>query len=262
MSTGEQQGAEGAGAVLHVLGSGSAKAVGNRANASYLIEGREGLSLIDCSGSPAHQILRRGLDLADLSRVFLTHSHTDHVYAMPSLVHSLWMAGLFRDGPLNVHGPAEALTVARSLLAVFGLEERNITLAWNPLGPGQNVLDLPDSPVTGSFPVTHAGLDAVGYRVSATVFSGDAVCDRQLEAAVDDTVRALVVDCGGGTRGNAGHAGARDIAALVRERPSLAEVHLTHIGFPPEEEGSVLAEFGGTGRAVRILEDGDRLVLP
>lgn len=249
---------------IHVLGSGSAKPSAARSNASYLVESATGLSLIDCSGSPAHEIMRRGLDLAGLRRVHLTHGHADHVYGLPSLIHSAWMLGLFRDRPLRVRGTGEAIGVARALLAPFTLEERRnaVRIDWSPVDAvvacefGDS-----DAPFVRSLPVSHAGTEAVGYRVGDTVFSGDAVCDERLAAAVDDSVRAFVVDCGGGVAGTAGHAGAKDIAELVRRRPNLETVHLTHIGFAQREEERVLREFSGCDVQVRILADGERFEL-
>ncbi|GGM91989.1 hypothetical protein [Streptomyces fuscichromogenes] len=112
-----------------------------------------------------------------------------------------------------------------------------------------------------AFPVTHAGTEALGYRVLGTLFSGDAVCDDRLASAVDDSVRTFVVDCGGGRSGNAGHAGAADIAELVRKRDSLRSVLLTHIGTPASEDDALLSAFQGCGSEVRILSDGDRFEL-
>lgn len=250
--------------VVHVLGSGSAKPSANRANASYLAESAAGLSLLDCSGSPAHEILRRGFDLADLRRIHLTHSHPDHVYGLPSVIHSAWMLGLFRDRPLVVRGTEETIAVGRALLAPFSLEERRnaVRIDWKPVSsaaPTEFARD--DEPFVRSFPVSHAGTAAVGYRVGNTVFSGDAVCDERLTAAVDDSVRAFVVDCGGGVAGTSGHAGAKDISALVRRRPRLESVLLTHVGFGPGEEEQVLREFGDCDVHVRVLTDGERFEL-
>ncbi|MFS8197284.1 MBL fold metallo-hydrolase [Streptomyces sp. CWNU-52B] len=248
---------------LHVLGSGSAKPSALRANSSYLVETGDALLAIDCSGSPVHEILSRGLDPGALRHLCLTHGHPDHVYGLPSLIHSSWMLGLFREEPLTVHGTRETLGVAKALLAVFGLEERRNAprIDWR-----QADADRP-SELKGTaglrvtaYPVTHAGTEALGYRVRDTVFSGDAVCDERLVSAVDDSVRAFVVDCAGPT-GNAGHAGAADIAGLVRDRPSLESVLLTHVGFPPAEESAVLDAFRGCGAEVRVLSDGDRLEL-
>ncbi|MER6128046.1 MBL fold metallo-hydrolase [Streptomyces sp. NPDC001795] len=249
---------------IHVLGSGSAKPSATRRNSSYLIETGTSLLGIDCSGSPVHEILRRGLDPGHLRHLCLTHGHVDHVYGLPSLIHSLWMLGLFRDEPLNIHGTGETIHIARALLAPFGLEGRRnaVRIDWRPVSSLESaeVEAGAELPVTG-FPVTHAGTEAVGYRVLNTVFSGDAICDDHLVSAVDDSVRALIVDCGGGPSGTAGHAGAADIAQLVKKRPGLESVLLTHTAFSPADEDAVLGAFQGCDADVRILSDGDRLAL-
>ncbi|BCL30505.1 MBL fold metallo-hydrolase [Streptomyces aurantiacus] len=248
---------------LHVLGSGSAKPSALRANSSYLVETGGSLLAIDCSGSPVHEIMSRGLDPGALRHLYLTHGHADHVYGLPSLIHSLWMLGLFRQEPLAVHGTRETIGIAKALLAPFGLEERRNAprIDWRQADadrPGE--LEGAAGLRVTAFPVTHAGTEALGYRVGDTVFSGDAICDDRLMSAVDDSVRAFVVDCTG-PAGNAGHAGAADIAELVRKRPALESVLLTHIGFPASEESAVLDAFQGCGAEVRVLVDGDRLEL-
>ncbi|WP_432191214.1 MBL fold metallo-hydrolase [Streptomyces sp. bgisy027] len=249
---------------LHVLGSGSAKPSALRANSSYLIEASDALLAIDCSGSPTHQILHRGLDPGALRHLYLTHGHVDHIYGLPSLIHSLWMLGLFRQESLTVHGTPETIRIARSLLTPFGLEERRNAprIDWRPADADRSgeIEGAAGLPVI-AFPVTHAGTEALGYRVGDTVFSGDAICDSRLLSAVDDSARMLVVDCGGGVAGNAGHAGAVDIAELVRKRESLQSVLLTHIGFPPSENDAVLGAFDGCRAEVHILSDGDRFEL-
>ncbi|MDQ0940741.1 MBL fold metallo-hydrolase [Streptomyces sp. V1I1] len=249
---------------VHVLGSGSAKPSAARANSSYLIETGSSLLAIDCSGSPAHEILRHGLDPGALRHLYLTHGHVDHVYGLPSLIHSLWMLGLFREKPLAIHGTQETIRIARALLAPFGLEERRNAprIDWRPVDADRagELEGAAGLPVT-AYPVTHGGTEAVGYRVLNTVFSGDAICDDRLVSAVDDSVRALVVDCGGGLSGNAGHAGAADIAELVHKRDRLESVLLTHIGIPSAEEDAMLGAFQGCEAEVRILSDGDRLEL-
>ncbi|MEV7975042.1 MBL fold metallo-hydrolase [Streptomyces sp. NPDC086519] len=249
---------------VHVLGSGSAKPSAGRANSSYIVEVGGSLLAVDCSGSPAHEIMRRGLDPGALRHLLLTHGHVDHVYGLPSLVHSLWMLGLFREEPLAIHGTSETIRIARSLLAPFGLEERRNAprIDWRPAAADRpsDLEGLAGLRAT-AFPVTHAGTEALGYRVHGTLFSGDAVCDDRLASAVDDSVRTFVVDCGGGLSGNAGHAGAADIAELVRKRDSLQSVLLTHIGTPPSEDDAMLSVFQGCGSEVRILSDGDRFEL-
>nr|WP_272925277.1 MBL fold metallo-hydrolase [Streptomyces sp. SID4950] len=229
-----------------------------------MVEAAGSLLAVDCSGSPVHEILRRGLDPGSLRHLLLTHGHADHVYGLPSLIHSLWMLGLCKEEPLTVHGTPETLGVGRALLAPFGLEQRRNAprIDWNPVTPDRpTACEGIKALAVTAFPVTHGGMEALGYRILDTVLSGDAVCDDRLASAVDDSVRTLVVDCGGGRSGNAGHAGATDIAQLVRARTALETVLLTHIGFPADEEREVLDAFHGCRADVRILADGDRLEL-
>ncbi|WP_218011173.1 MBL fold metallo-hydrolase [Herbidospora mongoliensis] len=249
--------------IVHVLGSGSAKPTANRINSSYLIE-TACLSLIDCSGSPSHEILRRGLDITVLRHVYLTHGHADHIYGLPSLIHSLWMLGLFREEPLAIYGSPKTLEVGRALLAPFGLEERKnaVRIQWNPVNAWSATdLNSQYGPPVTSFPVTHGNDEAVGYRLADTIFTGDAVCDDLLASAVDETARSIIIDCGGGLSSTPGHAGADDIADFLRRRPHLVSAHLTHVGFSSDEEELVLEKFLDCLASVRLLSDGDQFEL-
>ena len=78
---------------LCFLGTGSAEPATNRNNLSFLVSDKAGdrMVLVDCSGAPVQTILRLGYQPEYLTDVILTHSHVDHIYALPSLVHTLWL---------------------------------------------------------------------------------------------------------------------------------------------------------------------------
>jgi ribonuclease Z len=60
--------------------------------------------LFDCGEGTQHQLLRSGLSLSRLSRVFITHLHGDHIYGLPGLLASRsLLAGT--PTPVTLHGP-------------------------------------------------------------------------------------------------------------------------------------------------------------
>ena len=133
-------------------------------------------TLVDC-GTGAGE-----LDLAAMKRIdriFLTHSHLDHVALLPMLADS---AGNFRDAPLTVHALPETIDILKSGL-FNGLIWPDYTVLPSPGHPyvrfseiavGQSV------PVEGgrvtALPARHS-VPAVGYLFDsgsgAFAFSGD-----------------------------------------------------------------------------------------
>jgi ribonuclease Z len=74
--------------------------------------------LVDCPGSPAAKLRRAGLDPLRLAAVVITHTHPDHVYGLPSLVHNLRLLG--RTAPLPVFALPQDVDRLHRLLAVWG----------------------------------------------------------------------------------------------------------------------------------------------
>lgn len=91
-------------------------------NTSLLIDADNNLILVDVSGAPSQSIRKAGYDPINLSAVVLTHSHVDHLYALPSLLHNLWL--LKRSQPLRIIGNTKTLECAQALCNVFGLLQK------------------------------------------------------------------------------------------------------------------------------------------
>lgn len=87
---------------LTVLGSGSPEANARRASSGYLIEVGEDKILLDCGGGVVDNLMRSGRLPKDITHLFFTHYHTDHMMDYARLVHAAWDEGA---GPLKVFGP-------------------------------------------------------------------------------------------------------------------------------------------------------------
>jgi ribonuclease BN (tRNA processing enzyme) len=186
----------GPGLRLQVLGSGGPEATGRRAGSGYLvwIDGQARV-LVDAGSGISLRFGASGARFEDLALVAITHSHTDHVAELPSLLKS----GYFTDRtrPLVLAGP-EAGNDFPPLEGFLS----------SLLGPGQGAfrylsgyLDGSDDlvrlerrtldhrsrtplPVYGAdglqvtaLGVTHGSVPALAYRVEyggrSLVFSGD-----------------------------------------------------------------------------------------
>ena len=165
--------------------AGSVQSV-SQGNTSFLVRSGQASVLVDASGSPHQNLLRAGSSCTELDAVLLTHAHTDHIYALPSLLHQAWLSK--RKRPLTIIGLPETLQVARRLGDALGLWDRSwsFELHWQETQEGRALelaglaLDL--------FRVDHAGHPTVGAAFATAqrklVYSCDSgPCNAVLERA-------------------------------------------------------------------------------
>lgn len=87
---------------LTVLGSGSPEAYARRASSGFLVEVGEDKILFDCGGGVVDNLIRSGRLPKDITHLFFTHYHSDHMMDYARLVHAAWDEGA---APLKVFGP-------------------------------------------------------------------------------------------------------------------------------------------------------------
>ncbi len=99
-------------------------------NTSILLCSEDGCVLVDVSGN-----LSAAVHCSSLKGVILTHEHIDHVYALPSLLHQLWLSG--RTEPLIIAASERVLDIADSMLGLFHLREKKgiFPIELRTLGP-------------------------------------------------------------------------------------------------------------------------------
>jgi len=120
--------------------------------------------LVDCPGSPYQKILKAGLDPMKVSALIVTHRHADHVYGLPSLAHSMGLAG--RRTTLHVYALAETMPLLRGFMQIFPLEAKmpyRIELHEIPPKEGHELLQAKGFRIR-STPVVH-GAPNIGLRV-------------------------------------------------------------------------------------------------
>ncbi|MCP5074155.1 MAG: MBL fold metallo-hydrolase [Rhodobacteraceae bacterium] len=87
---------------LTILGSGSPEAYKRRASTGYLLEIGDDKILFDCGGGVVDNLIRSDRLPADITHLFFTHYHTDHMMDYARLVHAAWDEG---GKPIKVFGP-------------------------------------------------------------------------------------------------------------------------------------------------------------
>lgn len=235
---------------IHFLGTGSAVPSPHRQNLSLLLTQNKRCILIDCSGSPAQRVLNLGYDLQNVSDIILTHDHTDHIYAFPSFIHSLWLYKGIRSGKsITVHGLKRTIDTAIKIIEILELDQKKdaVDIHWRILDPNSKesiVINLDDWKIK-FFLVNHASTPTIGLAFDQVngqrvLFSGDSVVDEKIKNQITNVTKTLIQDCGGKINGSIGHAGALDINKMIKET-NLNKVYLVHL--PPitlNEENSIL----------------------
>ncbi len=134
----------------------------------------------DCLIDAGSGALRLSLDeLARIEHVFLTHSHLDHVLALPLLLDSV--SGL-RERPVTVHATAETLAILRAHLFNWLIwpdfnripDAERPFMVYRTIETGR-LVRLGDREIT-PIPASHT-VPAVGYHLrgarASLIFSGD-----------------------------------------------------------------------------------------
>ena len=174
---------------LHLIGTGGPELTPGRAGAATLIETPAALLLFDAGRGVLDGIYRSRVRPQDVTRVFLTHLHNDHIEGLPTLWLTPWFL-LGRQTPLEVWGPlgtSKMIDGMRQMYAHDLANRPNAVLKREYLDIAVHEIALPSETsvvydacgvkVT-AFPVEHADGDpALGYRMDAArrsvVLTGD-----------------------------------------------------------------------------------------
>jgi len=156
--------------------------------ASTLVEAGGQRLLFDCGRGATLRLAQAGVPIGSVTRVFLTHLHSDHVLALPDLLLAGWTAGR-RTGPLTVWGPAGTSDMMEHLQQAFAFDihtRRDVDEHFPASGIRVVSHDIPADGVVfdenglkvTAFLVDHGVVQpAFGYRVDyrgrSVVLSGD-----------------------------------------------------------------------------------------
>jgi ribonuclease Z len=88
---------------LTVLGSSSATPSTKRFPSSQLLNIQEQLFLIDCGEATQLRLFTERVQWTQLTHIFITHLHGDHVYGIPGLLNTMSLYQL--PNKITIHGP-------------------------------------------------------------------------------------------------------------------------------------------------------------
>jgi ribonuclease Z len=169
-----------------LLGTGNPRPSIDRFGPSILVEaGREKL-LFDCGRGATQRLYQLQVPFAEVSALFLTHLHSDHVVGIPDLWLTGWILG--RKTPLRVWGPAGTRQMFADLERAFQFDihiRRDVDEKLAAQGVAVVARDVEQGVAyrNGSLKVTAFTVDhgrvkpALGYRIDfaghSVVLSGD-----------------------------------------------------------------------------------------
>ena len=235
-------------AQLLLLGTGAALTDGSREPTMLALRGATSTILIDCGSNPIRQLQRLNVPLDSIERLILTHSHPDHLSGFPLFVIMIWLAK--RSRPLPIHGPADAIDVARRLLAQWDTSAGLPELQWNVVPSELNApiavsadFEIKAAPGQhGSTPVI--GLRARDLRGGGTLaYSSDGEPSSSIQALAQD-VEILVHEATGNYPAHSTAEGAAQLAKAARAR-KLVLVHLAPLANDLEAQRRAAQEIFG-----------------
>ncbi len=271
-----------------VTGTGTPLHEPGRAGPGVLVRSGRSALQFDAGRATTLRLAEAGLDLGDLTAVFVTHHHSDHLVGLPDLAMTRWLEGDPAGVPaLPVVVPAgPAVDVVAALLEPWAEEMAMRAAHTGRAGVAridvrpfpanaepQQVYATADATVEAVVVRHHPVVPAVAYRVTtgdgAVVISGDTAVCEEVEALaagadvlVHEAFRSAALAPGMLSDPEAiaaYHADTAEVGALAA-RARVGVLVLTHL-IPPPRDAAAAAAFhsdargGGFGGRVVVAED-------
>jgi ribonuclease Z len=247
-----------------LLGTGNPNPDPNHSGPATAVVVNGAVYLVDCGPGIVRRAAAAGLDMKKLTRVFVTHLHSDHTAGFSDLILTPWV--MERAAPLDAFGPPGLKSMTDHILAAYqeDIEMRTKGLEGaNPTGYKVNVYEIQpgvayqDANVTvKAFRVPHGSWKyAYGYRFETKdrtiVISGDTTFTRDMieqARGVDLLIHEVYCEAGFATRSeewkkyhSSFHTASRDLARIAAEaKPKLLVLY--HVLLWGQNEGQLVKE--------------------
>ena len=200
-----------------LLGTGAPPPRLDRFGPSTLVEVGDEKFIVDAGRGAMQRIYQLGIPFGDITGMFLTHHHSDHVVGFPDLWLTGWIGRPWgkRNKPLHVWGPEGTRQMMEHLPQAFAVDIRVRSRNYSPDGVKLVAEEIAEGVVfnrngikVSAFEVDHGGeeLPAYGYRIDyqgrAAVLSGDTTFNENLirhSQGVDLLVHEVTAAAGGAT---------------------------------------------------------------
>jgi ribonuclease Z len=169
-----------------LLGTGTPRPVMQRFGPSILVEAGGQKLLFDCGRGCTQRLYQAKVPFSEVTALFLTHLHSDHIVGIPDLWLTGWING--RVTPLRVWGPRGTQQMMKGLGQAYEFDihiRRDVDEQIPGEGVVEKAMDIEEGVVyeNGGVKVTAFNVDhglvkpALGYRVDygghSVVLSGD-----------------------------------------------------------------------------------------
>ncbi|WP_422351148.1 MBL fold metallo-hydrolase [Flagellimonas sp.] len=216
------------------LGTGNSISNHNRKNTSLILQSTNSI-LIDCSGNPIQAAMQSGINPDSISDVILTHNHVDHIYAIPSLVHQMYLLHLSsKRAPFRFIGNKSTLDIVHKLLKAFNLLQRKGIFEIEFIEvPKQGISIQREEYRIKLFPVNHVWTDCFGCKFlsedgKSIVYSSDTEPTNNL-VKESQGIDLLVHECSTFTQNKLkGHTSFSEILELTSQISSK-RIRLVHL---------------------------------
>ena len=172
-----------------LLGTGSPEPAIDRFGPGTLVEAGGQHFLFDAGRGVTQRLWQMPVRVGEITRVFLTHLHSDHTVGLADIWLMGWLQTRFggRSTPLHVYGPAGTATMVRALREAYSVDVRQRSEAGIPDSvvaiEGHDITDGVVLERNGvrvtAFTVDHGNppIPSLGYRLAfasrSVVISGD-----------------------------------------------------------------------------------------
>jgi ribonuclease Z len=169
-----------------LLGTGTPRPIMQRFGPSILVEAGGQKLLFDCGRGCTQRLYQAKVPFSEVTALFLTHLHSDHIVGIPDLWLTGWING--RRSPLQVWGPRGTQQMMKGLGQAYEFDihiRRDVDEQIPGEGVVEKTTDIEEGVVyeSGGVKVTAFNVDhgpvkpALGYRVDygghSVVLSGD-----------------------------------------------------------------------------------------
>jgi len=108
-----------------VLGSSAGLPQPTRTSAGYVLDFGGRLILFDCGGGVSAAFRKAGYDSLAIDRIFISHTHPDHISDLPLFIQMMYLQGRTGGTPVAIYLPGEALDSIRDYFrALYLLPEK------------------------------------------------------------------------------------------------------------------------------------------
>jgi ribonuclease Z len=173
-----------------LLGTGAPFPSIERFGPSILVEAGGQKLLFDCGRGASQRLWQSGIPVGQITKLFLTHLHSDHVVGIPDVWLTGWIPAAYgrRATPLEVWGPAGTMDMMLHLEKAFAWDTQTRSKEKNKAKDGvklsaqdikEGFIYEKDGVKVTAFRVNHAAFidSALGFRVDykdrSVILSGD-----------------------------------------------------------------------------------------